>query len=161
MTGTALAPGSEQSSKPWLHRGDKVTGCPQRTGTYSVRTFTISHWQFVLLEPRRREMVGSQALAHAQRSVGLVNTIGCAGGGLPGSIVPRLQAGCRCLPASVARNVAAEALKATFSFPKQHRRTACTRRPPSAGVPGAVQRGWRGAGMSLCSQQRAEPTSTA
>lgn len=106
-------------------------------------------------------MVGSQALARAQRSVGLVNTIGCEGGGLPGSIVPRLQAGCRCLPASVARNVAAEALRATFSFPKQHGHVACTRRPPSTGVSDAMQRGWRGAGMPLCSQQRAEPTSTA
>lgn len=34
-------------------------------------------------------MVGGQTLAPSQCSVGLVNTIGCADGGLPGNIVPK------------------------------------------------------------------------
>lgn len=55
--------------------------------------FSSNLQSFVLLEPRR-EMVGSQVLAPSQYSVGLVNTIGCADGDLPGNGVPKTsQAG--------------------------------------------------------------------
>lgn len=57
---------------------------------HTHQVFFSSNLQpFVLLDPRRREMVGSQVLAPSQCSVGLVNTTGCADGDLPGNGVPK------------------------------------------------------------------------
>lgn len=62
-------------------------------------------------------MVGGQMLAPSQCSVGLVNTIGCADGDLPGKGIPKAprQAG-RWLPSSVARDIAGETRRALTQF---------------------------------------------
>lgn len=62
-------------------------------------------------------MVGGQMLAPSQCSVGLVNTIGCADGDLPGNGVPKAprQAG-RWLPSSAARDIAGETCRALTQF---------------------------------------------
>lgn len=58
-------------------------------------------------------MVGGQTLAPSQCSVGLVNTIGCADGDVPGNGIPKppRQAG-RWLPSSAARDAAGETCRA-------------------------------------------------
>lgn len=62
-------------------------------------------------------MVGGQALAPSQCSVGFVNTIGCADGDLPENGVPKppSQAG-RWLPSSTARDEAGEMCRALTRF---------------------------------------------
>lgn len=62
---------------------------PEDTCTHTKYFLVEICSPFMLLEPRRREMVGGQTLAPSQRSAGLVSTIGCADGHLPGNYVPK------------------------------------------------------------------------